>query len=131
MKRNGILNQNLLSVIGSLGHTDTIVICDAGLPIPRGVERIDLAVTRGTVSFMDVLKPVMRETVVEKIILAREIAVKSPEMYKKIVQCAGTIPIEQVSHEEFKTMTRDTRAVIRTGECTPYANVILRSGVNF
>jgi D-ribose pyranase len=131
MKKDGILNQNLLNLIGSLGHTDKITVCDAGLPIPKNTERIDLAVTKGTIGFLEVLKPLMSEIVIEKIILAKEIVGKSPEMYQKIVQLARNIPIEQVSHEEFKKMTGDTRAVIRTGECTPYTNVILQSGVNF
>ena len=84
MKKDGILNQDLLAVIGSLGHTDRIVVCDAGLPIDPKVKRIDLAVTKGVVPFMDVLKPLLNELVVEKIILAREITAKSPAMYQEI-----------------------------------------------
>lgn len=131
MKKDGILNQDLLNVIGSLGHTDRIVVCDVGLPIDRNVERIDLSVTKGVVKFMDVLKPLLNELVVEKIILAREIVTKSPEMYREIVALTKDIPLELVSHEEFKKLTKDTKAIIRTGECTPYTNIILQSGVNF
>ena len=131
MKKEGILNQDLLTVIGSLGHTDRIVVCDVGLPIDKNVERIDLSVTKGIVKFMDVLKPLLRELVVEKIILAREIVTKSPLMHQEIVALTKGIPLELVSHEEFKKLTRDTKAIIRTGECTPYTNIILQSGVNF
>ena len=131
MKRDGILNQDILSAIGSLGHTDTIVVCDAGLPIPKNVTRIDLAVTKGVVRFVDVLKPLLSELVVAKIILASEIAETSPDMYHTILDLVGNIPVEQVSHEEFKVMTHDAKAIIRTGECTPYSNIILQSGVDF
>ena len=131
MKKDGIVNQELLKVMGSLGHTDRIVVCDVGLPIDKNVERIDLSVTKGVVKFMDVLKPLLNELVVEKIILAREIVTKSPAMHQEIVALAKGIPLELVSHEEFKKLTQKTKAVIRTGECTPYANVILQSGVNF
>ena len=131
MKKNGILNQDLLNVMGSLGHTDRIVICDVGLPIDKSVERIDLSVTKGIVKFMDVLKPLLSELAVEKIILAREIVKKSPAMHQDIVELTKGIPLELVSHEEFKKLTKDTKAIIRTGECTPYANIILQSGVNF
>ena len=131
MKKTGILNQDLLNVMGSLGHTDRIVVCDAGLPIDKNAERIDLAVTKGIVKFMDVLRPLLNELVVEKIILAREIVTKSPAMHREIVALTKGIPLELVSHEEFKKLTRDAKAIIRTGECTPYANVILQSGVNF
>lgn len=131
MKKTGILNQNILNVMGSLGHTDRIVVCDVGLPIDKNVERIDLAVTKGVVKFMDVLKPLLEELVVEKIILAREIVAKSPVMHQEIVALTKGIPLELVSHEEFKKLTKDAKAIIRTGECTPYTNIILQSGVNF
>ena len=131
MKKHGIVNQELLKVMGSLGHTDRIVVCDVGLPIDKHVERIALSVTKGVVKFMDVLKPLLNELVVEKIILAREIVTKSPAMHQEIVTLTKGIPLELVSHEEFKKLTKDTKAVIRTGECTAYANIILQSGVNF
>ena len=131
MKKDGILNQRLLNVMGSLGHTDRIVVCDAGLPIDKNVERIDLAVTKGVVKFMDVLKPLLDELVVEKIILAQEIISKSPAMYQEILALTKGVPVELVSHEDFKKLTKETKAIIRTGECTPYCNIILQSGVNF
>ena len=131
MKKEGIVNENLLRVIGSTGHTDKLVVCDVGLPIPKGVEKIDFAVIKGLVGFIEVLAPILNEVVVEKITIASEIKQKSPEMYKKIVSLVGSIPIVEVSHEEFKSMTSNAKAIIRTGECTPYANVILQTGVNF
>ena len=131
MKKGGIVNQDLLNVMGSLGHTDRIVVCDEGLPIDKNVKRIDLSITKGVVKFMDVLKPLLDELVVEKIILAQEIVTKSPAMYQEILALTKGIPVEPVSHEEFKKLTKDTKAIIRTGECTPYTNIILQSGVNF
>ena len=131
MKKDGILNQRLLNVMGALGHTDRIVVCDESLPIDKNVERIDLAVTKGVVKFMDVLKPILNELVVEKIILAQEIVTKSPAMYQEILALTKGIPLELVSHEDFKKLTRETKAIIRTGECTPYTNIILQLGVNF
>ena len=43
MKKNGILNPQLNRVISEMGHRDMLIIADAGLPIPKEVERIDLA----------------------------------------------------------------------------------------
>jgi D-ribose pyranase len=51
MKRYGILNSHISKVLANLGHTDFIVIADAGLPIPDGVKKIDLAVKTGMPSF--------------------------------------------------------------------------------
>jgi D-ribose pyranase len=131
MRKNGILNQDILKATGSLGHTDHLVVCDAGLPIPLGFERIDLTVVRGIPRFLDVLKPILAEIVVEKIILAAEIEKASPDLAAQIRELAGAIPIEFVRHEQFKRLTRDAKAIIRTGEFTPFANAILQSGVDF
>lgn len=131
MRKTGILNPAILNATGSLGHTDQIVVCDAGLPIPPGVERIDLTVVRGIPRFLDVLEPLLAEIVVEKLILAREIETASPDLAARIRKLVGPIPIEFVTHTEFKRLTRDAKAIIRTGEFTSYANVILQSGVDF
>lgn len=131
MKKIGLLNLPLSSAIASMGHTDKLVIADAGLPIPNTTERIDLAVSHGVPAFLDVLKAVLAEMQVEQAIIADELATKSPEFHKKLLEMLGTIPVKTVPHETFKSMTADARAVVRTGEFTPYANVILLSGVVF
>jgi D-ribose pyranase len=55
MKKTGILNQPISAVMASLGHTDTVVIADAGLPIPNGPKRIDLALAERIPSFLKTL----------------------------------------------------------------------------
>ena len=131
MKKHGILNSSISKVLADLGHTDTIVIADAGLPIPKGVAKIDLALVPGTPSFQETVAAVIDDMVVEKVILAEEIhdANKSAETFMK--EALGDIPFEYISHEEFKTLSKEAKAIIRTGEITPYANVILKAGVFF
>lgn len=51
MKKGTVLNSEISSVISRLGHTDTLVVCDAGLPIPNSTTRIDMALTRGRTFF--------------------------------------------------------------------------------
>lgn len=131
MKKRGILQHELSEVIATLGHTDLLVIADAGLPIPPEVKRIDLAITEGVPKFMQVLGAVLQDVQVERVILAREMGEKSPQLRHELATLLGSIPVEEISHEEFKQMTRHARAVVRTGEFTPYANVILISGVVF
>ncbi|BBW97792.1 D-ribose pyranase [Geobacillus sp. FSL W8-0032] len=131
MKKQGILNKQLSTLLASLGHTDTIVIADCGLPIPNEEARIDLAVVKGVPPFLSVLDAVIDELVVERIVLAEEIKTQNPDMYESIKARMREVPIQFVPHEEFKVMTKEAKAVIRTGEATPYANIILRSGVNF
>ena len=130
MKKTPLLNAGLSRVIAALGHGDLLVISDAGLPVPRGVETIDLALTRGIPGFLDTLRVVCAEMQVETHWLAAEMEARSPEMWQAVKGLALPRP-QHVSHDEFKRMTQAARAMVRTGEFTPYANVILSSGVVF
>ena len=131
MKRHGILNSHITKVLTDLGHTDYIVIADAGLPIPEGVLRIDLALKPGTPSFKEVLDAVAEDMVIEKCIIASEIEAGNPQIEQYLINKFVDINVERVTHEDFKELTEKAKAVIRTGEITPYANCILQSGVFF
>ncbi len=135
MKKNGILNSDISRVLSYMGHTDQIAVGDCGLPIPEETERIDLALKFGVPGFMEVLCEVKKEMKIEKIILAEEIKTKNPEILKQILQlfdrAEEECEIEYVSHEELKEKTHTCKAVIRTGETTPYANIILQSACLF
>lgn len=131
MKKIGVINQPISSLIAGLGHLDTVVVADAGLPIPLETQRIDLALAQGIPSFIDTLRVLLAEMKVEKAIVAREMTKVSPHVYKAVKEILGGVPVETVAHEELKDRTRSARAVIRTGEFTPYANVILVAGVVF
>ncbi|MDR0170718.1 D-ribose pyranase [Bacillus paranthracis] len=131
MKKHGVLNSEIASILASLGHTDTIVIADCGLPIPDGVKRIDLAVEIGKPSFVDVLQVVADDMAIEKVTLAEEVINNNAEINKEIELKLVEPAFEYVSHEQFKEHTKKAKAIIRTGEATPYANVILHAGVIF
>lgn len=131
MKKTGILNSYLSRIIAEMGHTDRIVIADSGLPIPPGVERIDLALTEGVPSLMQTFEAVLRELKVEKAIYAAEMKRFSPDLYSQMVQQLPDAELIEISHEQFKEEIRNVKAVVRTGEWTPYANVMLQSGVVF
>lgn len=126
MKKTGVLNAELSHALATLGHGDMLVLGDAGLPVPPGVACIDLAVTPGVPRLWDVLDAVLSEMEVERSVIAEE---ASGEVAGHFAERLGTS--ETVSHEAFKALTGDARAVVRTGETTPYANVILFSGVVF
>jgi D-ribose pyranase len=131
MKKIGTLNQPLSQVIAGMGHGDMLVIGDAGLPIPKNVQRIDLALSAGVPSFLQTLDVVQQELQLESVFIASEMATNSPELYAQLAPRLGNLPMDVVSHEQFKELTKQAVAVIRTGEYTPYANIILRSGVIF
>ena len=133
MKRAGILNSDISRVLSYMGHTDTICIGDCGLPIPDEVERIDLALCFGEPTFMRTLEMVAADMKIEKIILAEEIKTQNPTVLSQIEKLfeGQNIAVEYVTHTELKALTYDCKAVIRTGETTPYAHIILQAGCIF
>lgn len=131
MKKTGLLNKDLSEVIAGMGHRDMLVIADAGLPIPPGVRRIDLAISPNLPRFGDVVAAVLGELQVEEAIVAGEMAERSPEARAALIAQLGDTPVREVLHEQFKQLTGRAHAVVRTGEFTPYANVILVAGVVF
>ena len=133
MKKQGILNSDISRVLSYMGHTDCIAVGDCGLPIPDEVERIDLALEFGVPSFMDVRRVIIKDMKVEKIVLAEEIREQNPKVLGEIKELFAGQELETVfvSHTELKKQTRECKAVIRTGETTPYANIILQSGCIF
>jgi len=139
MKKNMLLNAEISHVIAKLGHTDSLVIADAGLPIPAVTQRIDMALTAGVPTFLQVFKVVTEEMQVEQAILAEEIVKQNPKLHDALLlQLAqleqhqgNTITLKYISHESFKAQSANSRAVIRSGECSPYANIILCAGVTF
>ena len=125
MKRAGILNSDISRVLSYMGHTDTLCIGDCGLPIPDEVERIDLALCFGEPTFMRTLEIVAADMKIEKIVLAEEIKTQNPAVLAQIEKLfeGQNVEVEYVSHVQLKAQTHDCKAVIRTGETTPYANI--------
>ncbi|HEI8672361.1 D-ribose pyranase [Serratia marcescens] len=139
MKKGVLLNSDVSAVIARLGHTDQLTLCDAGLPIPAATQRIDLALTQGVPTVMQVFAAVTQEMQVENAILAEEIVKQNPSLHEALLaeltalgqRQGNTISVRYISHQAFKAQTEHSRAVIRCGECSPYANVILCAGVTF
>lgn len=131
MKRTGVLNSDLSYLIATLGHTDLIAVADAGLPIPVGVRRVDLALVRGVPGFIQTLEAVLDEVVVERAVIASEMARRNPAVYRAVKRLLGRTPVEEITHRALKARLRGARAVVRTGECTPFANILLQCGVAF
>ena len=124
MRKSGLLNPALTSAVARLGHTDTFVIADCGLPIPHDVPVIDLTLTFGIPTFADTLATLIEEVVVE----AGTIADTTPPEVRSLLPA---IPLTEVSHDDLKREVARASFVVRTGSTTPFANVILRSGVPF
>lgn len=147
MKTHGVLHNDLARLIARMGHGDMLVIADRGFPFPRHeyTECIDLSIGRGLPQVADVLKVVLEELEIEKVIIANETKEVSPETYKKFkeilapVRNKGNVIVEEnIPHPDFKHLAlngglegKEVKGFVKCGEFTPYANIILISGVDF
>ncbi|NID16576.1 D-ribose pyranase [Luteibacter yeojuensis] len=132
MRRNGLLHAELNRVVAAMGHTDTLVIGDVGLPVPPGVPCIDLAVLPGTPPFATVFEAVYAELAVERVTMASEIHAKNRAMVALGERLRNDgVGVDEVPHDELKRLSARAVAIVRTGETSPYANVILHAGVTF
>lgn len=131
MKKTELLNSQITEVISKMGHTDTIAIGDCGLPIPENTKRIDIALIKNIPGFIETLRAILTEFQIEEVIVAKETFEVSPEVFSEIKKAVGEVKITLITHEELKNELKECKAVVRTGEQTPYANVILKSGVVF
>ncbi len=132
MKKTKLINQEISNLIAGMGHKDTLVIGDAGLPIPCSTQRIDLALSEGIPDIFSTLEAVLSELHVESIILAEETLDQNPALYERLISYFDSeVTVELVPHKILKELSGRARAIIRTGEFTPFANIILVSGVVF
>jgi D-ribose pyranase len=129
MRTDGLWHPRLLQILTAAGHTDLVVVADPGLPVPPQVEVVDLGWGRGEPAFLPVLTAVLGELVVEAATVAQEAA--DPDLLTGLEQALGPIVPERLPHDRLKELVHRARVVVRTGEATPYANVVLRAGVPF
>lgn len=139
MKKGRLLHPEISQVIAKLGHFDTLTIADAGLPIPQGPIRIDLALSQGVPTFQQVTEVITSEVQIQSVHLAQEVVEHNPPVHQQLLSLIALIAAQQgqeieivyVPHETFKALTRQSKAIVRSGECSPYANAIFTSGVTF
>lgn len=138
MKKTALINADLSYLVASLGHFDEVTVCDAGLPIPKPEQRIDLALTHGVPTFIDTVSVLLSEMQITGVILASEFEQVNPDQHRALLELISQeqklfkeISVTYISHEAFKKRTCNSKAIVRTGECSPYANVIFQAGVVF
>lgn len=131
MKNNNILNQQLMNAISAMGHTDLMIVCDAGFPIPKDAWRVDLAVVQDVPDLETVLTAISKEMIVEKVSYAAEMAENNPPLLKKVQHIFSTSTEEPISHQEILSeMAPKAKVIVRTGAFDPWGNILLYSGVD-
>jgi D-ribose pyranase len=127
VKSAALIHPDLLAMLAGSGHLDRLLVCDAGFPIPASVPRVDLAYRPGQAPFLDVLEVVAATIHLEHAVIAAEASHDVAVAIERIVR----VDVERIAHSEVKALAAGCRGAVRTGEYTPYANVILTVGVAF
>lgn len=130
MKNGMLINAPISALVSEMGHTDTLTICDSGLPT-YDLRRIDLALSPGVPGFLETVETILAELQVENAYLSEDIVQKNPAVLAGLKKLLGDTSIELIPHVDFKEKVKTSKGIVRTGECTPFANVILVAGVTF
>lgn len=132
MKASGLLHAELSALVAGLGHGDRLVVADAGLPIPAGVRVVDLAVAPGVPAFVEVVRAVLSELVVERGLANAEAPQVAPASARALDELwPADVELRRIDHDALKAESAHAHAIVRTGEFTPYANLVLVAGVPF
>ena len=127
MKKTGILNADLAGELTRLRHLDRFVICDAGFPIPKDSNVVDVSLIAGIPTMMQVLKAVLNELIVEEYIIFDRMESANPEYFHEIKGFFVNQAHSEVSMPEFIELAKDAKLFIRTGELKPCSNIMLTS----
>jgi D-ribose pyranase len=129
MKRAGLMNRDLSAIVAAMGHYDRLVVCDAGFPIPRDADYVDLSLRANRPNVLEIVELLLEELQVEEVYVAQEAMQSMPARVEDLAAVIPEARIETIPHTTFKEMAAGARAIVRTGDFTPYANVMLVSGV--
>ena len=128
MLQTGILNPHVLELIARVRHTNTLVIADWAFPYWPEIETVDISLTRNlptVLDLLDLLTPIFK---IGRIWQAEEfVTSNSAETVARFAKSFGEIPLTREAHTDFKKRVPQAIGLIRTGDGTPYGNIIIES----
>lgn len=127
MIKGGIINAELKGALAMARHGDAIVILDANMPVPKGVEVIDISLIRGLPDLITTLKSVLGEVVCEKCAVFELMPQYNETMYRQIAELIPQIPVETISKDGIMCEMERAKAVIRTGDFGSCCTLVLYS----
>jgi D-ribose pyranase len=128
MLQTGILNPHLLDLLARVRHTNTLVIADWAFPFWPEIETVDISLTHGIPTVLDVLDLLTPVFKIGRIWQADEfVPTNTPEAVARFTKSFGEIPLTREAHLDFKKRVPHAIGLIRTGDPTPYGNLILES----
>ena len=124
----GIINPHLLDLLSRIRHTNALVIADAAFPFWPEIETVDIALVKGLPTVLDVVNAILPNWKCGEVIMASEFEThNSPPVRSAFRRACRKIPMNFEPHLDFKKRVPDAIGLIRTGDTTPYGNMILIS----
>ena len=128
MLKSGIINPHVLELVARIRHTNTLVISDWAFPFWPEIETVDISLTHNIPTVLDVLDLLTPIFKIGRIWQAEEfVAVNPPDVVGRYAESFGEIPLTREAHVDFKQRVPHAIGLIRTGDATPYGNIILES----
>lgn len=128
MLQRGILNPQILGLLGRVRHTNTLVIADRGFPFWPRMETVDISLVDDVPTVLQVLKALEGNFSVGAAIMAEEFLAENDESvqasYRELL---APVKTAFEPHVEFKKRVPDAVGLIRTADTTQYGNIILES----
>ena len=129
MINSGILNPRILSLLARIRHTNALVIADRGFPFWPQIETVDISLVDNVPTVLQVLAAVRANHNFTQAFMAKEFLKNNfKHVQDKFAKALRRVPTKFEAHVEFKKRVPDAIGLIRTGDTTQYANVILISG---
>ena len=127
LKKRGVLNQPLSSALAGLGHGDSFLLCDAGFPIPKDAERVDLALSFGIPDMKQCLSAILDEVIIQKIVIAEEMKKMNCSGYQLVETVFKEQEKEIIKQNEFLEKAKKVKFIVRCGETGYYSIIILQA----
>jgi D-ribose pyranase len=128
MLKTGILNPHVLNLLARVRHTNTLVIADRGFPLWPQIEIVDLSLVDDLPTVLQVLAAVRANATFGKAWMAKEfLSENRPAVRKRFITALKGVSLKFKPHADFKKRVPNAIGLIRTGDTTQYANVILES----
>lgn len=128
MLKTGILNPQINSLLSRVRHTNTLVLADRGFPFWPNIETVDIALTDDIPTVTDVFRAIQGNFTIGHLFMAEQFRAENPpEILARLARLTGKIPITWEPHDTMKLRVSSAIGLIRTGDTTQYANMILQS----
>jgi len=123
--KSKLLNPDLAAMVRRVGHTQMLLIADMGFPMPVGPVTLDLSLTAGVPTIPQVLDAIGTDFAFDRVIAASEMLQASPARDAELRRLFPGLLHERPPHLDFKHLAALAHSAVRTGDATPYGNIII------